>query len=302
MLELQSAGAVQADDRMRQYGPFGLATAKSFSITRRSVDGRSLLKIYRGVEPLARRDREADALMLAAQWGLSVPAVLDIGELADTSWAVLGIVPGKRSSTTTASETDAYVHCALALCAVLHQRVDGLTPGSGWQQCSGIVTHRHSLLEQLSPRCRQQPWWKVLYAELAPLDEQPTVYLHGDIKPEHLLVDDETVHIVDWEASARGPAVCDHADIMFHLVRDLVYAEGDVDSQRLPVDVLSQVPVVGPVLAWRVVRWLDRRRLGDIEILSPDILHRLADTPTPTDAVRALGSFVTRCRDHGVPR
>jgi hypothetical protein len=288
---------------MQQYGPFRPATFKAFSITRRTVDGRSLLKIYRGVEPRARRDREVDALKLASQWSLSVPDVLAIGEQADTSWVVLSIVPGTQSSTTTTSEIDAYIHRALALGAALCRQVDHLTPGSGWRQDgngTANTAHHHLLLGQLSPRCRRQPWWEDLHAALAPLDQEPTIYLHGDIKPEHLLVDGETVHIVDWEASARGPAACDHADIMFHLVRDLVYA--DVDPQRLPADVIGRVPVAGAVLAWRVVQWLDRRRPGDIGTLSPDDLQRLAHTPNSADAVQTLGRFIARSRCYGIPR
>jgi hypothetical protein len=289
---------LQTDLYMQQYGPFRATTVKAFSITRRTVDGRSLLKIYRGVEPRARRDREVDALKLASQWSLSVPGVLAIGEQADTSWAVLSIVPGTQSSTTTTSQIDACIHRALALTADLCRHVEDLIPGSGWRQDGKDTTstgHHHLLLGQLSPRCRRQPRWDDLRAALAPLDQEPTVYLHGDIKSEHLLVDGGTVHIVDWEASARGPAARDHAEIMFHLVRDLVYA--DIGPQRLPGDAIGRVPVTGAVLAWRVVKWLDRRR--------PWILRQCRWTtsnnwPThPIPRTRCKGSAVSS-RDHVV--
>lgn len=149
-------------------------------------------------------------------------------------------------------------------------------------------------------RCRRHPWWEDLRAALAPLDQEPTVYLHGDIKSEHLLVDGETVHIVDWEASARGPAARDHAEIMFHLVRDLVYA--DIGPQRLPGDAIGRVPVTGAVFAWRVVQWLDRRRPGDIETMSLDDLQQLAHAPNSADAVQRLGRFIARSRSYGIPR
>lgn len=144
---------LQTDLYMQQYGPFRATTVKAFSITRRTVDGRSLLKIYRGVEPRARRDREVDALKLASQWSLSVPGVLAIGEQADTSWAVLSIVPGTQSSTTTTSQIDAYIHRALALTADLCRHVEDLIPGSGWRQDGKDTTstgHHHLLLGQLS--------------------------------------------------------------------------------------------------------------------------------------------------------
>jgi hypothetical protein len=125
---------LQTDLYIQQYGPFRATTVKAFSITHRTVDGRSLLKIYRGVEPRARRDREVDALKLASQWSLSVPGLLAIGEQADTSWAVLSIVPGTQSSARTTSQIGAYIHRALALTVDLCRRVADLIPGSGWRQ------------------------------------------------------------------------------------------------------------------------------------------------------------------------
>jgi phosphotransferase family enzyme len=301
--------AVEAETQTGQgrerFGPFGPATVKPFSITRKAVDQSALLKIYRGVEPLARRDREADALRMAYQLGLSTPDVLATGERADHAWSVLSFVPGTPRSITTASGVEDFVRRALSTTADVHShgRRLGLSPGAGWRQesdGSSAVTPRDFLSEQLSPRCRHQPWWQEFHAMLAALDPEPTVYLHGDLKPEHLLIDGARVHVVDWEASARGPAVCDYADIMFHLVRDLVYAR--TPQPRLPLDVLSQVPAFGPVVAWRLVLWLDRRRPEDLHSLAPHDIHRLSRTSTPADAARELGGLIAEFRSNGVPR
>src|SRR5690606_20908315 len=88
------------------------------------------------------------------------------------------------------------------------------------------------------------------------LESHPVVYLHGDLKPEHLLVDVRQLSVVDWEASARGPAVIDYADVVFHLVRDLLYA--GLNADRLPIDLMTRLPFSGPVLAWRLLLWLER--------------------------------------------
>lgn len=109
-----------------------------------------------------------------------------------------------------------------------------------------------------------------MHAALAPRPRANSEF-HEDIQPEHLVVEEKTVHIIGWKASAQGSVACDRADIMFHLARDLVYT--DVDPQRLPADVIGRVPVSGAVLAWRAVQWLDGRRPCDIETLSPDDLQ-----------------------------
>ncbi|RBM22520.1 aminoglycoside phosphotransferase family protein [Streptomyces sp. PT12] len=297
--------AGRTDQGGERFGPFGPATVKPFSITRTAVDQSALLKIYRGVEPLARRDREADALRMACQSGASTPSVLATGEHVDHAWSVLSFVPGTPCSIATASGVDDFVRRALSITADVHRhgRRLSLTPGAGWRQNGdggSTITHRESLSGQLSPRCRRQPWWQDFHAMLAALDPEPTVYLHGDIKPEHLLIDGARVHVVDWEASARGPAVCDYADIMFHLVRDLVYL--GAPRQRLPLDVIGQVPAFGPVVAWRLVLWLDRRRPEDLHSLAAHDIHRLSRTSTPVEAARELGGLIAEFRGNGVPR
>ncbi|SFC61555.1 aminoglycoside phosphotransferase family protein [Streptomyces aidingensis] len=284
-----------------KYGPFGPAAVKPLSVTRRTLDGTALLKVYRGIEPLGRRDREVAALGMARRMGLRTPAVHGTGEDGEAAWAVTDIVPGAPCSVDTTRDMEIFIELAAAVGAALHGSVAGLVPGAGWQATGPAShTHRDFLLEQLSVSCRRQPWWEELASMLAPLDDDSTVYLHGDIKPEHLLVDGKAVHVVDWEASARGPAACDHADTMFHLVRDLAYA--GVGPQRMPLDLIGQVPVAGPVIAWRVVRWLDRRRQGDIGLLTQRDLRSLAETSTPAEAAHALARLITALRADGVPR
>jgi Phosphotransferase enzyme family len=304
-VEVGTLTAGRTDQGRERFGPFGPATVKPFSITRTAVDRSALLKIYRGVEPLARRDREADALRMACQSGVSTPSVLATGEHMDHAWSVLSFVPGTPCSITSASGVDDFVRRALSFAVDVHDqgRWLRLPPGAGWRQDSdggSTVAHRDFLSGQLSPRCRRQPWWQGFYAVLAALDREPTVYLHGDIKPEHLLIDGARVHVVDWEASARGPAACDYADIMFHLVRDLVYAR--TPQKRIPLDVIGQVPVFGPVVAWRLVLWLDRRRPEDLHSLAQHDIHRLSRTSTPAEAARELGGLIAEFRSNGVPR
>jgi aminoglycoside phosphotransferase (APT) family kinase protein len=294
---------VRTSEEADKYGPFGPATVKLFSVTRRTSDGKALLKTYRGIDPRARRDREVDALLMAAERGLAVPGVIATGEQENGSWALVRVVPGSPSAISTTADVEAFVGRALSTGAVLHHAVPDATPGPGWRQLRGggaTTSHSRFLLAQLSPRCHEQPWWEDLNRLLGQVDQMPTVYLHGDIKPEHLLVDGEMVHVVDWEASFRGPAACDHADIVFHLVRDLLYSA--VDLRHLPVDAIGQIPLAGPVLAWRVALWLDRRRPQDLGGLSPYDLHRLADAPTGTDAVLAVGHVIAACRNRGTPR
>ncbi|PLW65689.1 phosphotransferase [Streptomyces sp. SCUT-3] len=294
---------VRASRAADEYGPFGAAVVKPFSITRRTHDGKALLKTYRVIEPGARRDREVEALTLASEWGLAVPDVLAAGEDGDRAWALLSVVPGKPSAISTNADVEAFVARAMAIGAVLHRAVPDATSGTGWgrrRDSEAATSHSGFLLSQLSPRCREQPWWEDLNGHLHQIDQLPTVYLHGDIKPDHLLVDGETLHVVDWEASSRGPAACDHADIVFHLVRDLAYSA--VGLRDLPADAIGRVPSVGPILAWRIALWLDRRRPQDIDALSSSDLNQLAHAPAGADAVLAVGRVVAACRNRGTPR
>jgi hypothetical protein len=262
---------------------------------------KALLKVYRQLEPRARRDREVDALALAGQWGLSVPAVRGIGDLGTSSWMLLDLVPGQPCRIGTADEVERYIWHAAALTSVLRTRSADLRPGNGWVQSRrDYMSHKEFLVDQLSPRCRAQTWWSALCNALSPLDEEQTVYLHGDIKPEHLLVGEDDVHVVDWEAAARGPAVCDTVHAVFHLLRDLVYSS--VPPRAVPVEIVSSIPVPGGVAAWRIVHWLDRRRPQDLNALTADALSALLTSVTAADVVNELVRLIAELRDHGVPR
>lgn len=132
------------------------------------------------------------------------------------------------------------------------------------------------------------------------IDAHPTVHLHGDLKPEHLLVDGEHLHVVDWEASACGPAVLDYTDVVFHLVRDLLYE--DVAPARIPVDLADRLPFCGPVLAWRLLLWLDRRRTQDIDLVTTHDIVRLTAEEQAVSAYQSLAAIVAHLRAAGVPR
>jgi Phosphotransferase enzyme family len=285
----------------RRYGPFGPAAVKPYSRTQRSLDGGSLLKIYLGIDPRGRRRREAEALVIAGHSGLSVPAVLATGDGEGCSWTLFRILPGNPCTTGTKDGIRHYLAHVLAVADRLHRSAAGLRPGPGWtaDEQEVPVTQRQFLLEQLTARCRQKPWWPELEEALEPINASPTVYLHGDLKPEHLLVDSERLHVVDWEASCRGPAAGDFADIVFHLVRDLIYA---VPPSDLPTSLIADIPLHGPVLAWRLIRWLDRRRPTDIGLLTVGDFYRLATEDQPTRICGHLAHTVARLRRAGVPR
>lgn len=286
----------------RRYGPFGPATVKPYSRTLRSLDGGSLLKTYVGIDPRGRRRREAEALVIAADSGFSVPAVLATGDYEDRSWTLFRVFPGNPCTIGTQAGIQHYLAHILAVADGLHRPADGLRPGLGWtvSEQDVPVTQQQFLLEQLTARCRQKPWWTELEDALEPINASPTVYLHGDLKPDHLLVDGERLHIVDWEASCRGPAAGDFADVAFHLVRDLIYAA--VSPSDLPTSLIADMPLHGPVLAWRLIRWLDRRRPTDIDLLPADDVCRLATEDRPTRICGHLARTVASLRRAGVPR
>ncbi|MFJ4686302.1 phosphotransferase family protein [Streptomyces sp. NPDC088789] len=282
-------------------GPFGPAVLKPYSRTRFATDGSALLKIYVGIDPEGRRQREVATVERAALWGISVPAVVATGNDGAGSWTAFRTVDGSPCSVSTRSAIEEYIGHVVAVSGRLHRPTAGATPGSGWEagQASVASSHRF-LLDQFSPRCRSLPWWTVLSEALQPIDSHPVVHLHGDLKPEHLLVDGERLHVVDWEASACGPAVLDYTDVVFHLVRDLLYR--GVAPGRIPVDLLTRLPFSGPVLAWRLLLWLDRRRTRDIDLITAHDVHRLAAAEQAASAYRSLAQSVALLRAAGVPR
>ncbi|MGW2057601.1 aminoglycoside phosphotransferase family protein [Streptomyces sp. NPDC001840] len=297
-----ASSASQTGTAGPQLAGYGPAAVKPNSITRWSLDGSSLLKVYRTITPHERRRREVHALRIAAGWGFSVPSVVSTGEYGAHPWAVFGAVPGKPCSIRTARGVQGFVRHVITATHQFHRGVAGLCPGSGWRWRPGdmLGSNRGFLLDQLSSRCRQLSWWHDLEDALVSCDELPTVYLHGDLKPEHLLFDGDRLHIVDWEASGRGPAMCDQADATFHVVRDLIYTAAR--PHRLPIGIVSQLGSTGPALAWRLVLWLDRRRAGDIHLIPARDLYQLAAEDDPAAACEQLVRLVSRLRTAGVPR
>lgn len=295
-------GDVTVHEAELLYGPFGRASVKPYAMTRRAVDGGSLLKVYAGIDPEGRRHREAETVRRAARWGLSVPEVMATGRCDGGSWSVFRMLPGVPCGVGTARAIEEYIDHVLGLTDSLHRSSPDLNPGSGWSGERGRrpATQRQFLLDQLSQRCRQQPWWAALAEALRPLESHPVVYLHGDLKPEHLLVHDHQLSVVDWEASARGPAAVDYTDVVFHLVRDLLYTGAKPD--RVPIDLITRLPFNGPVLAWRVLLWLDRRRPQDIDLIAARNVHRLAAQDHAVTGYASLARTVSALRTAGVPR
>ncbi|MFF7737280.1 phosphotransferase [Streptomyces sp. NPDC007984] len=282
-------------------GPFGPAALKPYSRTRFATDGSALLKIYVGIDPEGRRQREVATVERAALWGISVPSVLATGNNEPGSWTAFRTVGGSPCSVSTHSAIEEYIGHVAAVSGRLHRPVAGARPGSGWEARQASVVSSHQfLLDQFSHRCRSLPWWAVLSEALQAIDSHPVVRLHGDLKPEHLLVDGERLHVVDWEASACGPAVLDYADVVFHLVRDLLYQ--GVPPGRIPVDLLTRLPFSGPVLTWRLLLWLDRRRTRDIDLITAHDVYRLAAQEQAAFAYRSLAESVALLRAADVPR
>ncbi|MGW0768846.1 phosphotransferase [Streptomyces sp. NPDC002676] len=282
-------------------GPFGPAVLKPYSRTRFARDGSAVLKVYVGIEPEGRRLREAATVELAALRGISVPTVLATGNGEAGSWTAFRAVDGTPCSIDTHEAMEEYISHVVAVSGRLHRPTAGTTPGAGWGvRRADPVSSRRFLLDQFSPRCRWLPWWAVLDEALQPIDSHPVVHLHGDLKPEHLLVGGERLHVVDWEASACGPAVLDYTDVVFHLLRDLLYA--GVPPGRIPVDLVTRLPFSGPVLAWRLLLWLDRRRTQDIDLVTTRDVYRVAAEEQAVSAYRWIAQAVSLLRAAGVPR
>ena len=286
----------------KRYGPFGPAAIKPYARTQRSLDGESFLKTYVGIDPRGRRRRETEAVVIAASSGLSVPGLLATGDAEDRSWTLFRTLPGNPCTIGTTADIEHYLTQVLALTDRLHRPVAGLRPGLGWStsEHDEPVTHQHFLLKQLTMRCQQLPWWATLQNALEPADSLPTEHLHGDLKPDHLLVDGDHLHIVDWEASCRGPAVCDFADVVFHLVRDLIYAA--VPPSDLPLGPIYDLPINSAVLAWRLIQWLDRRRPTDIRLITATDVQRIVAADRPATVCGHLARTIAAMRRVGVPR
>ncbi|MET7278840.1 aminoglycoside phosphotransferase family protein [Kribbella sp. NPDC005582] len=297
-----SSRRTEADWDMRGLEWSTEAVVKPFSVTRWSIDRHSILKIYRGIEPHRRQLGEAEALQLATRWGIAVPKVIATCAHVDEPWSIFSVVPGSVRPVRTDQDVERYLRHVRNLTARLEAQAVGLTPGIGWSQRGGEIAsgNRRFMVDQLADRCRTYPWWSTLHARLSIVEADPIVYLHGDLKAEHFLVTDNEAHAVDWEACSRGPAACDSADVAFHVLRDLLY-DGHV-VQPMTVTLLSRLGTPGAVLAWRLIRWADRRRAGDLALIPSRDLDELSLEMNPVTACQRLTQLIATLRARGVPR
>lgn len=280
---------------------FGEAITKPLSILRWSLDGRSLVKIYRGLDPHGRQQREAYALRRAASFGLTVPEVIDTGVNDSLGWNILSVV-GTGTPIRTVADVSRYVHDVIDVTARLRfcsTNTTGLAPGVGWSG-HAAAGNRHYLLAQLSLGARTRPIFDQLHDLLRTYDRTPAVHLHGDLKPEHLLHHGRQIAVIDWESCGRGPAECDHVDAAFHLLRDLVYA--GADPRLAPVRALGSLDAPGDLLAWRVALWLDRRRDRDLHLLTSADVRALCAARDSAMACRLTVDLLARLHAAGVPR
>ncbi|MFI9585074.1 phosphotransferase [Streptomyces sp. NPDC052236] len=188
----------------QELGPFGPAALKPYSRTRFATDGSALLKVYVGIAPEGRRQREVATVERAALQGVSVPAVLATGNGEAGSWTPFRTVGGTPCLVSTHKAMEEYVGHVVAVSGRLHRPTAGATPGSGWgARRASPVSPRRFLLDQFSPRCRRLPWWAVLSEVLQPIDSHPVVHLHGDLKPEHL---SSTTRVCTSSTGRRAPA------------------------------------------------------------------------------------------------
>src|SRR5262249_52391782 len=109
----------------------GDQTVKPLSITRSSADRRSMLKVYRDIEPRERQRREVDALTRVGRWGIAVPEVLAVGLHLDECWSIFSVVPGHPRITRTDADVRAYLCDVRALAARLAAASNQLPPGAG---------------------------------------------------------------------------------------------------------------------------------------------------------------------------
>ncbi|WP_423247384.1 phosphotransferase [Streptomyces decoyicus] len=193
--------------KSQQHGPFVALATKPFSVTGRSLDGRAIVKIYRGVQPMARRDREWHALQLAARLGLSVPDALASGLTHSNAWIVMRTVFGAPGSRGTEGDVESFIERVRLTSGLLREHAEdletraGLAPprrdtGPGLTASLCSISSLAGVASGLGGRGWNQPsgrWTR-----------SPWSTWHGDLKPEHFMDDGEELHVIDWEASARG--------------------------------------------------------------------------------------------------
>lgn len=294
---MTDAESTTIEQLQTRFGPLYPPAVKPFSLTFRTIDQTVIIKVYRDITPVMRQQRECDALRIAPTLGLKVPRVLDTGHIDAQPWTAFELVPGDAGNLNNSGRQ--FLAQAASVMTTLHHHVNATGAGAGW---TGVADPRRSnsehLMSQLSPRASTMPWWPTISEKINELDQQSTVYLHGDLKAEHILTTSAGLCVVDWEACARGPAVSDHADTYFHLARDLIYGGNTrtaIEATHLPTGLRA-------ALAWRLVLWADRRRDQDLANLPAALLCDLATGRDPQTTLRDAAAIIEHMHRLGTPR
>jgi hypothetical protein len=194
---------------------------------------------------------------------------------------------------TTAQDVPRFLTLADTVLRPLHSQPVANGPGYGWTG-AGYPSTSAFLASQLSSHLREIPAWPRLLARLHILNSLPIARLHGDVKPDHFLLESDRTWLVDWEAAMRGPAVLDQADASFRIVRETAYSAGFSYASQA---VLHHSTHHCAALAWRIVLWLDRRH-EQITTKIADLMDALADD-TLTVASASAAEVVLITRENG---
>lgn len=283
------------------YGSFGHTRVKPNSAAAVSDDGQFFLKIYRNIQPEVRQAREIEALNLAPKLGIRVPNVVGAGQHGALPWILLDFVRGEPGRANNSAEIASACNRARALMDRLRQQVgDRSTAHLGWLGPGREPTKTSEfLVGQFSARAPETSAWPAVREAAQLLDGSTIVRLHGDIKPEHFIAQGELDYVVDWEACAYGPSVCDEADFLFHLVRDLVYLDGHVDL--LPTVRTDDLNALAAAAVLRLALWADRRRLSDLGHISLTTMMAMMGSESERELARKLVRTVSEMKSRGTP-
>lgn len=288
----------QVQSLMQHYGAFTPLTINGYGATCQNARGTVLFKAYLDLDSAGRRGREARAVRQARHLGVSTPDLLSSGQAAGTHWTLFSVVPGDPLPLRDRRDAARFLRVYARILDRIHDR-PAPAAGPGWTGI-GQSTARFAL-SQLTARWTQQTWARNLQAALRATDQQPCVLLHGDIQPRHFLHTSDQISVVDWETASRGPVGLDHADAVFHTLRDLAY-QGSLDPDPSAISAaLGRVTEGTPFLAWRLVLWADRRRPEDLSLLPARLLHQLLASRTADDAIATTWRIIATMRDAGTP-